>query len=92
MSLGPTLGLIGSLGTTELVVILVIALIMFGGRLPDVARSIGKSVNQFKRGLKEVDDEVSRPEPPPPPKSLPRDAEPARTPDSAKEPQDSLKH
>ena len=92
LTLGSNLGLIGSLGTTELVVILVIALLMFGGRLPDVARSIGKSVNQFKRGLKEVDDEVTRPEPPPPPKSLPRDTDPTRAPDSVKEPESSIKH
>jgi sec-independent protein translocase protein TatA len=87
-----SLGLIGSLGTTELIVILVIALLMFGGRLPDVARSIGKSVNQFKRGLKEVDDEVTRPEPPPTPRSLPREADSTRTPDSVKEPESSIKH
>jgi sec-independent protein translocase protein TatA len=66
-----SLALIGSIGTPELLIILFVALLMFGGRLPDVARSLGKSFNQFKRGLKDVEDEVARPDAPPPPRSLP---------------------
>jgi TatA/E family protein of Tat protein translocase len=39
-----------SLGTTELIVILLVALVVFGPRkLPDLARSLGKSMNEFKR-------------------------------------------
>ncbi len=53
-----TLALLGPIGAPELLIILMLGLLMFGGRLPDVARSLGKSVNQFKRGLKDVDDEV----------------------------------
>jgi sec-independent protein translocase protein TatA len=42
------------LGTQELMVILLIALVMFGGtRLPEVARSLGKSINEFKKGIQE---------------------------------------
>jgi len=66
-----SLGLFGPIGTTELVIILFVALLMFGGRLPEVARSLGKSVNQFKRGLKDVEDEMNTPDPPAPPKTLP---------------------
>jgi sec-independent protein translocase protein TatA len=66
-----SLGLFGPIGTTELFVILFIALLMFGGRLPEVARSLGKSVNQFKRGLKDVEDEMNTPEQQAPPKTLP---------------------
>ena len=68
------LALIGTLGTTELMVILFLALLMFGGRLPDVARSMGRSVNQFKRGLKDIDDNMNRDDKPAyvPPPSLPR--------------------
>lgn len=40
-------------GTTELMVFLVIALLLFGSRLPSTMRSLGKSVNEFKKGLKE---------------------------------------
>ena len=37
-------------------VIAAVALLLFGNRLPDVARSLGRSVNEFKQGLKEVKD------------------------------------
>ncbi len=40
-----------SLGTSEILVILVVALVVFGKRLPDVARSVGKTVAEFRRGL-----------------------------------------
>ncbi len=39
-----------SLGTTELLVILIVALVLFGPRkLPELSRSLGKSLNEFKR-------------------------------------------
>ena len=42
------------LGIGELIVVLVIVLVVFGaGRLPEVMGSLGKGVQQFKRGLKE---------------------------------------
>ena len=66
-----SLGLFGPIGTTELVIILFVALLMFGGRLPEVARSLGKSVNQFKRGLKDVEDDMNAPDAPAQQKTLP---------------------
>lgn len=41
-------------------VIGVIALLLFGNRLPDVARSLGRAFNEFKRGLKDVGDEFGK--------------------------------
>ncbi len=41
------------IGTTELIVICIIALILFGNRLPSVMRSLGQGVTEFKRGLRE---------------------------------------
>ncbi|MCX5632550.1 MAG: twin-arginine translocase TatA/TatE family subunit [Phycisphaerae bacterium] len=48
----------GSIGWAELLVVLVIALLIFGKRLPDVARSLGKSLTEFKKGMNETKDEI----------------------------------
>ena len=44
----------------ELIIIAIIALLLFGKRLPEVARSMGKGVVEFKKGLKGVEDEVDK--------------------------------
>jgi len=41
-------------GPIELIVILIITVLIFGKRLPDIARSAGKSLSEFKKGLKEI--------------------------------------
>ncbi|NLW44200.1 MAG: twin-arginine translocase TatA/TatE family subunit [Syntrophomonadaceae bacterium] len=49
----------GNIGPWELILVLVIALIIFGpGKLPEVARSIGKGINEFKRATNEVKQQV----------------------------------
>lgn len=42
------------------IVIGVVALLLFGNRLPEVARSLGKAWNEFRRGLRDVSDEFDR--------------------------------
>jgi sec-independent protein translocase protein TatA len=45
----------GSIGMPELVIILVIALIIFGPRkLPELGRSLGRSINEFKKASNEL--------------------------------------
>lgn len=48
------------LGMGEIGLILVVALLIYGGRLPEVARSLGRSVASLKRGLSETTASVSR--------------------------------
>lgn len=36
------------------IVIAIVAVLLFGNRLPEIARSLGRSVHEFKRGLKDV--------------------------------------
>lgn len=45
------------IGTVEMVMIGSIAVMLFGGRLPKVARSVGQSIVEFKRGFLEVEAE-----------------------------------
>ena len=47
------------LGTTEIVLIAVVILLLFGGtKLPQLARGLGKSVSEFKKGMREDDQQV----------------------------------
>lgn len=52
------------LGWGEIIIILAVALLLFGAkRLPDVARSVGRSVKELKRGLSgALDDEPKKKE------------------------------
>lgn len=51
-------GFIGGIGTQELVIFLVILLLLFGStKLPSLMRSMGQSVNEFKRGMNEAPDD-----------------------------------
>jgi sec-independent protein translocase protein TatA len=46
------------IGTTELIVFGIIAVLLFGSRLPSVARSMGKSIIEFKKGMQDIESEV----------------------------------
>jgi sec-independent protein translocase protein TatA len=47
-----------NLGFGEMLMLAVVAVMMFGGRLPDVARKVGRQVTEFKRGMNTQLDEL----------------------------------
>jgi sec-independent protein translocase protein TatA len=48
-----------NIGVTELIIILVILLLLFGStRLPQLAKGMGKSIREFKKGVSEGEDEA----------------------------------
>ncbi|MHC5002614.1 MAG: Sec-independent protein translocase subunit TatA/TatB [Planctomycetota bacterium] len=52
------LGIFGLPGGGEWIILLILGLLIFGRRLPEVGRSIGKSIVEFKRGIKDIETDV----------------------------------
>tara|TARA_B100001123_G_C14513021_1_gene711092 strand:+ start:344 stop:541 length:198 start_codon:yes stop_codon:yes gene_type:complete len=49
-----------SLGPWEIVLIFLVVIILFGGaKIPEIARSLGKGLREFKKTTKDIQDEVS---------------------------------
>jgi sec-independent protein translocase protein TatA len=44
----------------EFVVVGIVAVLLFGNRLPGLARSLGKSLTEFKRGMHEIEDQSAQ--------------------------------
>lgn len=57
--------MLGSIGPTELILILLIVIIIFGARkLPELGKSIGEGIKNFKKSINTKDDEPKAPKPP----------------------------
>ena len=51
--------LFGSLGFWELALIVLVVLLLFGGKkIPELMRGLGKGVKSFKEGMKDVEEDV----------------------------------
>lgn len=46
------------LGGMEILILIVLGILLFGRKLPEVGRSLGKGIVEFKKGLKGLEDEV----------------------------------
>ena len=57
------------MGMQELMIIGVVAVLLFGKRLPEVAKSLGQSYSQFRKGLNDLHSSIDYTEPYTPPKS-----------------------
>ena len=79
----------GNLGFTEIMLIMVVVLLLFGAkRLPEIGSSIGKGIREFKRSVTDTQDAMMKPEDPhtlpprqmddAPPTSPPTTGEPKR--------------
>lgn len=55
-----TIAFISMPGVTEMIIIGAIGLLIFGKRLPEVGRGLGKSIVEFKKGLKGIEDDVEQ--------------------------------
>ena len=53
------LGFIGMPGPMEMLILGVIAVLLFGKRLPEVGRSLGKGSVEFKKGIHGIEDEIN---------------------------------
>jgi len=52
-------GLLGGLGPTEIIVILLIVLLLFGAkRIPEVAQGLGKGLKEFKKAAKDIQKDI----------------------------------
>ena len=58
--------MIGNIGLTEIIIVLVVALLVFGPKkLPEMGKAIGSAVTEFKRGLSTTPDNNTEPKEPP---------------------------
>jgi TatA/E family protein of Tat protein translocase len=60
----------GGFSLWHLLILAFIGLLVFGRRLPEVGRSLGKGITEFKKGLKDVSDEVTGPAEQAPPQQM----------------------
>ena len=62
MTLNWVLLLFGTLGTSELLLIAFVVLLLFGGKkIPELMKGLGKGVRSFKQGMNDIEEEIKRP-------------------------------
>ena len=62
MTLNWVLLLFGTLGTSELLLIAFVVLLLFGGKkIPELMKGLGKGVRSFMKGMNDVEEEIKKP-------------------------------
>ena len=52
---------IGNLGMTEIIIIALIVLLLFGGKkIPELMKGLGKGVKSFKDGINEIEEDIKK--------------------------------
>jgi sec-independent protein translocase protein TatA len=52
---------LGNLGLTEIIIIALIVLLLFGGKkIPELMKGLGKGVKSFKDGINEIDEDIKK--------------------------------
>src|SRR3954447_24538668 len=54
----PLIGFLGGLGTGEIIVLMILGVLLFGRKLPEVGRYLGKGIIEFKKGMKGLEDDT----------------------------------
>ncbi|MCB9206714.1 MAG: twin-arginine translocase TatA/TatE family subunit [Ignavibacteriales bacterium] len=50
----------GSLGATEIILIIVVIVLLFGAKkIPELAQGVGKGMREFKKAVKEVEEDIT---------------------------------
>ena len=57
--------MLGGIGAQELILIFLVVLLLFGARkIPEIAQGLGKGMKEFRKAMKETQDELTKPETP----------------------------
>jgi len=57
--------MLGGIGAQELILIFLVILLLFGARrIPEIAQGLGKGMKEFRKAMKETQDELTKPETP----------------------------
>lgn len=70
-------GIFNQIGPQEILLLVLLGVLLFGRKLPEIGRSVGKSIVEFKKGMKGIEEEVNTDSP----------SRPAIEPESVKPPQ-----
>ena len=84
-----TLAFLGSIGMPEMIVLGILGVLIFGKRLPEVGKSLGKGIVEFKKGLQGIDDDVEQSSSTPAAKNL--EHQTSATQPAAAEPNEAVK-